>query len=107
MIEPGPDMPEAFVQVCRELCQRPAGIAADDPVRRVRAEHDAAAFAVLDEVQQAAMLRIEALEQPVVDRERWAGLRATPCKDQDRIGAIGMRIDLQRARAERAAFTAR
>ena len=52
--------------------QRTGAVAADDALRRVGAEHDAAALAVLDEVQQAAMLRIEPFEQPIVDRQRRA-----------------------------------
>ena len=47
-------------------------------LRRVGAEHDAAALPALDQVQQPAVLRVEAFEQPVVDRERRTRHRALP-----------------------------
>jgi hypothetical protein len=49
MVEGEPNMPDAFVQIARELDQGRRGIAADNTVRIFGAEDDARVVSMLDE----------------------------------------------------------
>ena len=93
MIEAKPNVPDTLVQVIGKLDQWRRDIAADNATRAFRAEDDARAVSILDQIEKTPVLRIDVEEQAIVDRERGCGLRASTGELQNCVRAVGVRID--------------
>ena len=76
MIEPGPDVQHAFLEVIGELLALRERGQRELLHRRIDAQDAGAARALRGQVEQPAMLRIDVEEQPVADFEHFGRRRA-------------------------------